>query len=113
MAIERLLKMPCTIRRRVKTGNDQFGQPVYTVTEVDTVCYLDQKSRFERSNTLSTDHIDHEKYYIYLAKGTVIEARDQVEALGVIYEVDGEPWEAVRARTGEVHHVEATLKRTS
>jgi hypothetical protein len=106
---ERLLKIPCTVHSKTAGGTDAYGNPTYADLPVSTTCWLDQLSRAEKG----VDEVDIEKYRLYLRAGVSISDRDVVEAVGHLFEVEGPPWQVVDPRSGSVHHIEATLRRTT
>jgi hypothetical protein len=107
MNIERLINQPCTIiRRSASEVEDELGDEVAGTQEVAAVCALQQRSRAEDSDQLSTSS--------YLAAFRADEDIDTDDALvveGVHYEFAGEPHVVFNPRRQQVSHIEATMER--
>jgi hypothetical protein len=108
-----LLRQSVAITTPTQDGAvDEFGDPTDSTSSATFLGYLYQRVRGEDT---SGRVIQSEELGLVL----VPEARDaingnsRVTVDGVTYELDGPPWPAFNPRTGEVEHVEATLRRTA
>lgn len=107
MSLTDLLNLACTITSRAPSEDrDAYGNPVSSTTTVTTVCELQQQSRDEQP-----DEISSTKWLLILPADTAIATDDTVVVASVAYEVDGEPWVVRSPWTGTVSHVEAALRR--
>jgi hypothetical protein len=104
-----LLNLPCSIERRVASGEDDYGNDTQTVTWAETVCELQQRQRDEPGEMGETSATD---WRLYLPAGTDIDTSDTVIVNDQIFEVVGDPWQARNPRTRQQSHVEATVRRT-
>lgn len=109
MGVNRMLRTPCTILRRVPDGEDSFGNPTYTTEEVETVCALQQRRRDEHEEG---GELSDTLWSLYLPPGTALDTGESVEVKGRTYEVVGEPWDAQEG-SRSMWHVEATCRRTA
>jgi hypothetical protein len=103
------LKRNVTIQRHAESGNlDVYGSDMPTVTEIQTVGELQQRSRDEAEGAISQTN-----WILFLPRATVIDTNDVVVVDGESFEVMGDPWQAFNPRTGEFEHVEVGLRRTA
>lgn len=111
MSLARLINRPCRIIRRTESGEtDAFGNPVMTVTEIETVCELQQRRREEHDEH---GELSDTLWNLFLPAGTAFRTGDAVEVDGDEYEAVGDPWHARNPRTRQESHVEATVRRTA
>jgi hypothetical protein len=89
---------------------DDYGMDIPTVSEVETVCELQQQRRDERSDN---GEVSYDTWNIFLLAGEEIETGDSVEVGGEVFELIGDPWPVYNPRTGEISHIEATARRTA
>ncbi len=104
MSLRRLMSQPVTIRRYGTTTNRYNDAERTLLSTAAAKAWITQQSSTdlngERTGTSS-------QWVAYLPAGTTLDAGDQIEHDGDIFEVDGRP---LRARTprGE-HHIEVRL----
>jgi hypothetical protein len=112
MALSNLLNRPCTITRRSTSSSvDEYGNPIDSVSNVETVCEIQQRSRDEQDDQAETSDT---LWLLVLPPGTVIDTSDKVHVPGLgDFEMVGAPWPARNPRTQQESHVEATLRRTA
>ena len=112
MSIANLLTTPCTLLVRSDSGSDDgYGNSVSTVTEVETVCAIQQRSRDEEE---SQGELSDTSWLGVFPAGTDLTTADAVDVEGYgRFELVGDPWTvADHLVAGTPHHVEATLRRT-
>jgi hypothetical protein len=106
-----LLSQSATIVRRSPSGTtDDYGNDIPDETTEDVECYLEQRQRDE--DDLSGE-VSESEYLLIVPAGTVLDTGDEVIVNELAYEMVGAPWEAWNARTGQVGHIEATVKRVA
>ena len=111
MPIDLLLNRPVTIVTRTDSGStDEYGNSIPSETMTETVGELQQVRRDEPGDAGETSDT---RWLLVVPAGTVINTGDAVIVDSEVYEVVGAPWLARNPRTQTVHHVEATLRRTS
>jgi hypothetical protein len=102
-----MLNRPCTITRRVDEGDtDEYGNPMATLHDLETVCELQQQTRGENDEDISAT-----TWRLILPAGTHVSTRDTITVDGEEFEVTGDPWPARNPRTRVVSHIEATVER--
>lgn len=114
--LSQLLNRTVTIAHRPDPADDAdvdvYGNADATATEttVETVGELQQRQRNEPGDQgeLSDTH-----WLLILPAGTALGTADTVTVGDDDYEVVGDPWPVHNPRTGEEHHLEATLRRTA
>src|SRR5436190_329455 len=91
---ERMLQKTCTIRHRSEDESDvnEYGDPEITSTETEAPCELQQVARDEPAGA---GEIAVTEWVLFLPDGTELDTTDQVVIDGLVYEVTGEPEEAV------------------
>lgn len=105
-----LLNTPCTLVHRSDEGDeDAYGDPILTETTVETVCSLQQRQRDEPGDA---GELSVTLWTLFLPTGTALATDDAVVVRGEIFELVGEPWDALEG-SAAVHHVEATVRRTA
>lgn len=111
MPLTDLLNRPCTIVRRADSGavND-YGDAILDETTVATVCELQQRQRTEDTEFGS---VATSAWLLVLPASVDIRLGDSVTVGDATFEVDGEPWYARLPTTGQISHVEVTLKRSA
>ncbi len=108
MSILNLLHTSVTLVQRTEGAVSDNGEPTVTETTLTTVGHLAQQTTGEDGTGIVTEQLR-----LFLPADTPVEAWDAVTVGAFTYEVDGTPWAAVNARTGNVSHVELTLKRAT
>lgn len=88
---------------------DAYGNKIPTRTPSDVRGCLQQVRRSE----MRAGEVSDDRYQLYLLPEVVIATGDEVVIDGLYYEVFGTPEKVTRATTGQVHHIEATLRRTA
>jgi len=108
--ISDLLTLPATIVRRSSDGTilDIYGNEIPSETRLNTVCELQQQRRTEEGDAVAVGD-----FVLFLPPDTLLDTNDVVIVDGRQYEVIGPPWYARNPRTGQQHHVECSLRRTS
>lgn len=129
MPISTLLSQPCLLIRRSASGDsDDYGNETQAETTVQTVCEIQQQQRVEGG---THEDLSDTRWLLILPASTVLDTGDAVEVGALLpgegvlpssdlfptgshrYELVGEPWPVIDARTGIEHHVEATVRRTA
>jgi len=87
---------------------DEYGNPGESTTTTTALCELQQKERDEEQ---TDSHVQGETWNLYLVPTATIDGGDRVEVDDVTYEVIGPPWRARHPRSGEITHIEATVRR--
>lgn len=108
MTITSLLTRSGTILSRTAgTATDAYGNVIQGTTSVAVMCEIQQQRREEPGEE---GEFSVTEWVGFFPTGTAIDTGDQVSAMGSIFEVVGDPWDATTGSTA-VHHVEATLKK--
>lgn len=111
MPIDLLMNRPVTIVNRTDgDAVDEYGNEIPDEAATSTVGELQQQQRTEPGDAGETSDT---RWLLMLPAGTVVNTGDAVIVDSEVYEVVGAPWPARNPRTQTVHHVEATLRRTS
>lgn len=106
-----LLNVTATIQSRSAASTDAHGNPVSaTASSTSVRCYFEQTRRDEQEGARNAAEAE---YLLVLPAGTSIDQNDRVVIGSTTYEVKGQPWQASRANTGQVHHLEATIVEVS
>lgn len=108
-----LINRPCTLILRDATGTvDDDGEEVTQVTELETVCELQQRSRTEDDEQ---GELSDTTWALYLLPdaGRHLDSGDAVVIDSDVYEVVGSPWVARNPLMQADSHVEATVRRTA
>ncbi len=87
---------------------DGYGNPGEATTTTTALCELQQTERDERQNDSG---VQSETWNLYLVPTATIDGGDRVEVDDVTYEVIGPPWRARHPRSGDITHIEATVRR--
>jgi hypothetical protein len=109
VGINRRLKTPCTILRRVLGEPDEFGNPTYMTKEVEAKCAFQQQRRDEHDEG---GELSDTIWNLWLPIGTEVDTGDAVVVKGRKYEVVGEPWEAEEG-SRSLWHTECTVERAA
>lgn len=105
-----LLNKPCLILRRSETGQlDAHGGEIETETTESVMCDLQQRVRSEEGDA---GELSDTLWTLFLPTGTDIRTDDAVVVGGRVYELVGDPWDAIQG-SPDMYHVEATVRRTS
>ena len=103
------LKRNVTIRHRSESGIfDIYGSDIPETLETHVMGELQQRSREEEESAISRTN-----WVLFLPGDTPIDTNDVVRIDTEEFEVVGDPWHAFNPRTGEIEHVECSLRRTS
>lgn len=105
-----LINRPCTIRRRSASGVDAYGGEIFTTTNVETCCELQQARRDEPADG---GEVSYDTWTIFLLPDESIDTGDAIIVDGHAYELIGEPWTARNPRTQTDSHIEITARRTA
>jgi len=102
---------PAVIIRKVPSGaRDEYGNDLYTTTEIPTMAAVGPKPPSE-------DMQDRDQVtagvFVWLPAGTVVYATDQMRLRGNLYEVDGDPMAWQSPFTGLVAPVQVLLRRVT
>lgn len=98
------------VNRSGGAGTDEYGNAVPDESLVETVGELQQQQRAE---PVAEGELSDTRWLLVLPAGTLIGTGDAVIVDGETFEVVGAPWPVRNARTGDEHHVEATVRRTA
>lgn len=111
MSLTRLINRSCTIRHETEGDADDYGNAEPKVSEIATVCELQQQPANRREDE---GEVSETRWVIYLLPDAVIASGDSVDVEDEgIFEVFGEPWKARNPRTGRISHIEVPVRRTS
>jgi hypothetical protein len=106
-----LLTRPATLIERVADPEtpDEYGNPGWTETGIDTACELQQVGSSEALG----DAVQVTLWRLFLPAETPARGWDALRLEGddVLYELEGDPWQVRNPRTGAVSHVEASARR--
>lgn len=87
---------------------DEYGNPGEVTTTTTALCELQQTSRDEKQVDSA---VTSETWNLYLVPTAEIDAGDRATVDGTPYDVIGPPWRARHPRSGEITHIEATVRR--
>lgn len=87
---------------------DEYNNPGEATTTTTALCELQQK---ERDEAQTDSGVQSETWNLYLVPTATIGGGDRVEVDDVTYEVIGPPWRARHPRSGDITHIEATVRR--
>ena len=111
MDVTRLLTLTATITHVAHAGAaDAYGNPTETTTTSTAAAEIQQTQRDEHTRDAN---VAEETWLLVLAPTATIDNTDRVSVGGVSYEVIGPPWRARNPRTGDVTHIEATVKKAA
>jgi hypothetical protein len=103
------LRRHVTIQHRSESGIfDIYGSDIPDKGEYNTMGELQQRSREEEESAISRTN-----WVLFLPGDTPIDTNDVVKIDNEEFEVIGDPWHAFNPRTGQIEHVEVSLRRTS
>lgn len=110
MNVARLLTNTATITHVAPADDapDEYGNPGEATTTTTALCELQQTERDEEQ---TDSNVQSETWNLYLVPTATIDGGDRVEVDDVTYEVIGPPWRARHPRTGQITHIEATVRR--
>jgi hypothetical protein len=107
VSVEELMRTPCTLVVREPGAADVYGDPVPVETLTTTTCELQQVGAREELG----DQLQVTTWRLFLPKDAPARGWDAVRlADGSQYELAGDAWLVVNARTGQPHHVEAYVE---
>jgi hypothetical protein len=110
----RLLNRPCTVVRRVDSGEvNDYGDPVMTETQTEAICELQKPPRRASDEANQSGELSDTLWDLFLPAGTEIATGDAVIVDGVKYELVGDPWRARHPLTRNIDHLEATVRLTA
>lgn len=115
MNVARLLTLTAVVTNPVvvdeDTPHDEMGDPV--AAPADPLTFKGWYEQVLRSEDTANTDQQTEKWRLYLepAAAGQVDGSATVEIGGGGFEMDGPPWEATNPRTGQVTHVEATMRR--
>ena len=105
-----LMTRPCVVRHIERTGADDMGEPTTTVTTTDTVCELQQATTAEqRADGL----VVVTGWAAFLPPDVDVSALDEIEADGLRFTVDGDPWTVRHPMTGAASHQQLRLRQVT
>jgi len=105
---DRMMKTPCVLLRREKTGESRYGDATYSNVKEETRCALQQRRRDEHSDTGT---VSDTLWDLFLPYGTETNALSAVLVRGRKYELVGDAWEAEEGSRA-LWHVEATVRHS-
>lgn len=110
MSVERMMKTPCTVIRRIPTGEkNRHGVELTEPDTEETRCALQQQRALEVDEGGETSDT---RWLLILPHGTEVDTGDAVEVRGDRYEIEGDPWSAEEG-SRSLWHVEVQVRRTS
>lgn len=93
-----LLTRPATLRTRVQTGSDVYGDAVYAVNEEAVLCELQQDRVREIRDGRE---LEVSVWTLFLPAGIETSGWDEISIDERIYTFDGDPWEVRHPTSGE------------
>ena len=113
--IHRLFTKPVTLIKRVSSGEDQYGQPIFVETPISVLGYYRQMRTgdtdvlaatvvYETVEVLLPADIDPGPY-----DAVEIEVHERMERMEII----GQPSEEWNARVGQVNHLKLMVRRAA
>lgn len=111
MNVARLLTSTALVTLVKATGAvDGFGDPTNATTTKSFKCWLSQQ---QRSELTANENTQQETWALYLEPAALdVTGFDRVTVDGITYEFEGPPWPARNPRTGQLTHLECTVRRT-
>ena len=111
MSITDLMNRALTVVTRADLGETNTdGDEIPTESSVSVSGALQQIRRDEPDDK---GELSDTRWLCILPAGTDVTTGDAILCDGRIFEVVGDPWNAVDESTGVVHHIEATLRKTA
>lgn len=109
VTLDHLLPLEVTLVTRTSDGSvDDNGEQVWTETELDTRCLLQQEGGREEHE----GSIEVVSWRAWLPAGVPVAGWDAIRlADGELLELEGDADPVINPRTGIVHHVEARVRR--
>lgn len=97
------------ILRRPGGGADEYGNPLPVETVESTQCHIQQEIAEERE----AGNLQRTQWRVFLPAAVPARGWDALALVGesVPYELTGDPWPVINARTGAVSHLEARVRR--
>lgn len=109
MTLSELITRPCTITHRSSgQQTDSYGNEIPTETTTTTVCELQQRRRDEPTGEGEVSSTDWVAFFL---PGEALTTADRLTVDGETYELVGDPWTARNPRTGDVSHIEASVRK--
>lgn len=107
-AIERLLTKPCELVARQAIDPTDPDAELEDVVVGESTCELQQTTAGE----VVDGRVMVTGWRVFLPAGVDLSGWDALRIDDVLLELDGDPWQVRHPRTGDVHHVEAALRRS-
>ena len=89
------------------TGEDEYGNPTYTPSQIQTKCYYEQQAHQEVMDP--PGEIEQQQVLFMVPADVPINGWSAVTIEGVSFDVKGPPWVVRNPRSNRVSHVEASL----
>lgn len=113
--ISRLFTKPITLIARVQSGEDSWGNEVWTETPITVLGYYRQMRTGDRD--VLAANVVYENIEVFLPADTPAGPYDAVElsihGLTERMEIVGQPAEEWNARAGEVNHLKMLVRRAA
>ncbi len=115
MTLAQLLNTPATvIRRRSGEEEDERGNKVAVVEEVEALCWIEKQTRRAQEEPLGEGELSDTLWTGFFPAATELRTGDAVVIEGQgKFELVGDPWEPSNPRTRKPSHVEVSLRRTA
>lgn len=109
VTLDHLLPLPVTLVTRSSDGSvDDNGEQVWTESELETRCLLQQEGGREEHE----GNVEVVSWRVWLPADVLVVGWDAIRlADGTLLELEGDADAVVNPRTGLVHHVEARVRR--
>ena len=112
--ISGLMNLSCQIVRRGPSGmEDDYGNEIAGESVVSTVCEFQKQNTMGEQESGSRNDLADSSWDVFFPADTDIDSGDALLVDGKEYEVDGEPWTVRNPVTGQLSHVECSVKRVA
>lgn len=109
MSLSALLTKPVTLRYETATGEDEYGQPITSTTEVQASCYPQAVSSLIDGVLVRST----EKWRITLPPDTPTDGLVAVVLDGELFTLASVPSRQWNPRTGDSEYVQAEIRRAA
>lgn len=110
--LDDVMRVPCKLVGRERSGTDEYGNDVYTETLTDSVCFIDALENSESEQGRLGVSAWHVFLPGYFASSLTAFSAIEIDGYGRL-EFSGPPQVLRRPRELAVHHLEVNVTRTS
>ena len=108
MSVSKLLTREVTLVRRTMTGTNDVGRPNVIETSITVPAYWNQITSGE---LVAGGPVVTGEIVVFLELGTDVQPHDYIVVAKERYEVSGDAYEAINARTGKTSHLQVRAKK--